>query len=78
MLRLLIGGSSIQTPPIFGNDFAGGKVFPLPEVVVVPVSFTLVAELVAISDVFLACAFQCVQARKMGEIVDLSVIYGNI
>lgn len=50
--RLPIEGVSF----ILGNDLAGRKVFPPPEVVV-PVSFTLVAELAAILDAFLACTF---------------------
>lgn len=57
---------------ILGNDLAGGKVFPPPEVVDDPISFTLADESAATLDVFPACAITCAQARKMGEIVDLS------
>ncbi|XP_039863188.1 uncharacterized protein LOC120718658 [Simochromis diagramma] len=64
--RLPIEGVSF----ILGNDLAGGHVFPPPEVVDVP---ALAADSGSTaSEVFPACAITRAQARKMGEIVDLS------
>ncbi|XP_035984480.1 uncharacterized protein LOC118558122 [Fundulus heteroclitus] len=66
--RLPIEGVSF----ILGNDLAGGQVFPAPEVVDVPVSLTSVTDSAATLNVFPACAVTRAQARKMGDVIDLS------
>lgn len=56
---------------ILGNDLAGGKVFPPPEVVDVPV-VAVPESAVSVPNVFPVCAVTRAQARKLGETVDLS------
>lgn len=59
---------------ILGNDLAGGKVFPLPEVIENPIANVCVSD-PAGSDslpLFPLCAVTCAQARKVGDLVDLS------
>ena len=56
-----------------GNDLAGGQVFPSPEVVNVPVTSELLSNPpVSVLHVFPACAVTRAQARKMGDVIDLS------
>lgn len=54
---------------IMGNDIAGGKVRPLPEVVEQPKT-CLMSQ--AMSEVFPACVLTRAQARKQGEDINLS------
>lgn len=60
---------------ILGNDLAGDKVFPMPEVVETPVFDTDFASLpaaVSSSSVFPACAVTRAQSRKFSDVLDLS------
>ncbi|CAI5691564.1 unnamed protein product [Oreochromis niloticus] len=59
---------------ILGNDLAGCKVFPLPEVVETPLADTSAFDLAAPNSVplFPVCAVTRAQARKHGDLVDLS------
>ncbi|XP_035851648.1 uncharacterized protein LOC118493913 [Sander lucioperca] len=63
---------------ILGNDLAGGKVFPLPEVVNDPISVASVccpasvSSTVSVPNLFPVCAIMRAQARKVGVVVDLS------
>lgn len=63
---------------ILGNDLAGRKVFPLPEVVNDPISLapaccpTSVSSELSVSNVFPVCAITRAQAGKMGETVNLA------
>lgn len=59
---------------ILGNDLAGGKVFPSPEVIESPVADLSVSDPVASDSVLLfpVCVVTCAQARKFGDLVDLS------
>lgn len=63
---------------ILGNDLAGGKVFPLPEVVSDPISSVsaccspFASSAVSVPNLFPVCAITRAQARKLGENVDLS------
>lgn len=68
--QFLISGVSY----ILGNDLAGGEVFPPPEVVDVPVSIAPASAPSASSvpNVFPVRAITRAQARKTGEVVDLS------
>ena len=62
---------------ILGNDLAGGKVFPLPEVINGPISVASVccpasvSSAVSVPNLFPVCAFTRAQARKLGENVDV-------
>ena len=70
--RFPIGGISF----ILGNDLAGGKVFPLPEVVTGPLSVASVccpasvSSVVSVPNLFSVCAVTRSQARKLGETVE--------
>ena len=62
---------------ILGNDLAGGKVFPLPEVVADPIvasvcCLTSASSDLSVPNVFPVCAITQAQARKLGDAVDLS------
>uniref|UniRef100_A0A8P4KNJ7 Gypsy retrotransposon integrase-like protein 1 n=1 Tax=Dicentrarchus labrax TaxID=13489 RepID=A0A8P4KNJ7_DICLA len=59
---------------ILGNDLAGKKVFPTPEVIENPVADSCVSVPAAVnsSSVFPACAVTRAQKRKLGDVVDLS------
>ena len=62
---------------ILGNDLAGGKVFPLPEVVADPIvasvcCLTSASSELSVPNVFPVCAITRAQARKLGDAVDLS------
>jgi len=66
--RIPISGVSF----ILGNDLAGGKMFPSPEVVDIPVSAAPAPPASSVPNVFPVCAITRAQARKLGDAVDLS------
>ncbi|CAI5657199.1 unnamed protein product [Oreochromis niloticus] len=59
---------------ILGNDLAGCKVFPLPEVVETPIADTSASDVTTANcdSLFPVCAVTRAQAHKYGEFVDLS------
>ena len=59
---------------ILGNDLAGGKVFPSPEVIGNPIADLFVSGSVTPGSppLFPVCAVTRAQARKLGDLVDLS------